>query len=79
MNEQRKRTFIFIRDTTLLFIGLCLFAYLVTASLLSLFGYSIWNWINVLRFLLGGSIVLILFFCSYVLIKDYLRSNAKKQ
>lgn len=48
------------------YLGLALVIFLISAIISSLFGHSLWSWINVLRFILGGIIAIIL--CLYFFI-----------
>lgn len=66
------------RNFTLYFTSALLIIYLITAGLLSLFGISIWSWINVLRFILGELIILV-GFLFFVIFKGLFKIKPLKQ
>jgi len=47
----------FYKYMILVLSGASLIIFLVAAVLCSIFGYSLWSWMNILRFILGGFIV----------------------
>lgn len=49
-----------LRTLVLWLLGISLLIFLITAALSSLFNHSLWSWLNVLRFLIGGGIVFLL-------------------
>ena len=65
------------RNFTLFFTGALLIIYLITAGLLSLFGISIWSWLNVLRFILGELIILV-GFLFFVIFKGLFKIKSLK-
>jgi uncharacterized membrane protein YgaE (UPF0421/DUF939 family) len=77
MSGKKNGTFSFFRSLTLWYLCLSIVIFLISAAISSVFGYSLWSWINVLRFILGGIIAIIL--CLYFFIfKSMLRSAFKK-
>jgi hypothetical protein len=66
------------RYLTLILTGSFLIIFLLSASLLSVFGISIWSWVNVLRFILGGLIILVVV-AFFVIFKNIFKSKAVKK
>ncbi|OQP50930.1 hypothetical protein A4H97_03650 [Niastella yeongjuensis] len=76
MKEKRKSGFTHLRNLVLVLIGISLFVFLVIATLSLLFGHSMWSWINVLRFIIGGAIVFIV--CCYAFLVRLVFAKPKK-
>ncbi|AEW03103.1 hypothetical protein A4D02_03645 [Niastella koreensis] len=66
-----------LRTLVLWLLGISLLIFLVVASLSSLFSYSLWSWINVLRFIIGGGIVFLLI-CYGFFFKTILNGSKEK-
>ncbi|WP_205508665.1 hypothetical protein [Longitalea arenae] len=77
MRAQKNGTFSFFRGLIGVLAGASLIIFLITATVCSLFGYSLWSWINVLRFIIGGGIAFV-GACYFFLIKSLVRSGFKK-
>ena len=60
MKEKQKGIAWLLRSVLVAVIVISLLIFLITASLSSLFGHSLWNWLNVLRFILAGGIIFLL-------------------
>lgn len=61
MKQKKNSGFTYLRNLMLILISISLLVFVITASLSSLFGHSMWSWINVLRFIIGGAIVFTVF------------------
>ena len=60
MSKNKNSIFSFFKNMVLLLSGASLVVFVVSATVVSLFGYSLWSWVNVLRFVLGGFMVITL-------------------
>jgi hypothetical protein len=78
MSGKTNETFRFFKSLILLLSGASLIIFLVAAAVSSLFGYSLWSWVNVLRFVLGGFIVLILI-AYFAIIRLLVQSAFKRE
>jgi hypothetical protein len=66
-----------LRTLVLWLLGISLLTFLITASLSSLFSHSLWSWMNVLRFIIGGGIVFLLI-CYGFFFKSILNRSKSK-
>ncbi|WP_207511851.1 hypothetical protein [Longitalea luteola] len=77
MSEKKNSSFSLLRILILGLAGASVILFVLTATLCSLFGYSLWSWINVLRFIIGGGIAFVA--CIYFfLVKSMISSGFKK-
>lgn len=76
--KENKAGFAWLLRTVLLALtAISLLLFLITAALSSLFGQSLWSWMNVLRFVLGGGIIFLLV-CYGFFLKQILRGGKTK-